>query len=100
MARSRRFIGAVVVVVTLFTGGSTAWAYTCGCGNSANAPGQERAVEQCNATIDRQVEKEVGAGGGHKEEFWGRRTATTRMFHNRAVKRDAECPGAVSGCTS
>ncbi len=56
---------AALTMSLLFSGGS-ALAVSNGGGNSGNAPGQANAMENCEATIDRQIEKGVSAGGGKK----------------------------------
>jgi hypothetical protein len=66
MSRIKTLIAAAAAVVTLTVGGGSAIASSNGGGNSANAPGQARAAQNCENTIDRQTAKGVSAGGGPK----------------------------------
>jgi hypothetical protein len=67
VTRIKRLIAVVAAALTLATMGSGgALAETNGGGNSANAPGQAKAGENCSNTINRQSANEVSAGGGPK----------------------------------
>jgi hypothetical protein len=67
MTRIKTLIAVSVAALTLAAMGSGgALASTNGGGNSANAPGQAKAEENCSNTIDRQSANEVSAGGGPK----------------------------------
>jgi hypothetical protein len=63
---SRRRFGSVVATaaVVLVAGASSAWADQPGVGEFPT----EQAEENCGATVDRQTESEVSAGGGPKED--------------------------------
>jgi hypothetical protein len=64
----RRITATAFVVTALALGtGGPAQAYSNGSGNSANAPGQQNAIENCSNNIVKQSQNGVSAGGGPKE---------------------------------
>ena len=72
-------VGCVTLVVLAICSASAA-AYSPGGGNSASAPGQFRAFENCIENYQKQSSNGVAAGGGHKEgesaptncdHYWG-----------------------------
>ena len=68
MTRIKRLIVVAAAASTLAaTGSGGALAQTNGGGNSANAPGQAKAGNNCGNTIDKQSGNGVSAGGGPKD---------------------------------
>ena len=65
MKRSKRFMVAAALAGALISGNALAYAPPGSPGE--DAPGQERARQNCGENIEKQAEKGVAAGGGKKE---------------------------------
>lgn len=63
----RRMLVAVLTVACLGLFAPTAWAQTNGGGNSADAPGQARAAENCT-NVWSNIQADLVAGGGPKSQ--------------------------------
>ncbi len=66
IANVKRSVLVGAFALSLLAGGGSALAVSNGGGNSADAPGQAKATENCIAVISRQLDKGVFAGGGPK----------------------------------
>ncbi len=60
-------VGVLSLGLLVGAGGPSALAH----GNSHEAPGQEKAIEKCNANVDKQNERGLQAGGGPKAQYTG-----------------------------
>ncbi len=83
MGSFKKLVAASAVAGTLaIAGGAPALAFTNGGGNSGNAPGQQKAIENCFENIQKQTANgQTGAETGSENDSKQAFTAVTNCDH-------------------